>query len=402
MSITASLLKSLPDPYLPPPVDSALLPLAQSADLTLVPASGPEYVQTAYLNAVAWKGPLNMHQYLEREVQLQSVALTKDGRITCWILTSSALPPNPDGTRPILASCESIVMSAYIAQAGRLQRVQVHGIGSVYTRPEYRGKGYAGRMMADLGKRLETWQQNDGQKNAYSVLYSDIGRKYYAQFGWKPHDSTHIHLPPLERGEYEKAAKSLPSVQDLSSEDLRNLPTVRYAEEELQRSSTKEPEATFTAICPDVDHFEWHHSREEYLTKLRGSRQPIVKGAVHRDTGLALVWSLRYAKQPKDWQVALLHTVIPSNIDPSEANQQIFAALLLRCQVEAADWDMGGGVDIWDPSELVVAAAQLLRTHDQPEVKVITRDKEHICSLRLEDSQEHDPVWIFKQEYAWC
>lgn len=402
MAITTSLLRSLPVPYLPPPVDSASLPSAQSTDVILVPATSPEYVQTAYLNAVAWKGPLNMDQYLEREVQLQSVGLTKDGRITGWILTSTALPANPDGTRPILASCESIVSSAFIARAGKLQKVQIHGIASVYTRPEYRGKGYAGRMMADLGKRLETWQQIHNQPNPYSVLYSDIGRNFYAQFGWKPHDSTHIHLPLLARADYEKAATSFPPIQDLSSKDLQSLPTVRFAQEELQRLSTKEPKVTFTALSPDVDHFEWHHSREEYLTQLRGKGQHVVKGAIHRDTGLAVIWSLRYAEQSKDWQLALLHTVIPSDIQPSEANQRILAALLLRSQVEASDWDMAGGVDIWDPSELVVAAARLLRTHDQPEVEVITRDKEHICSLRWGGSQEHESVWIFKQEYAWC
>lgn len=402
MSITTSLLRSLPVPFVPSPVDSASLPPSQSTDVVLVPASGPEYVQTAYLNGVEWKGPLNMDQYLEREIELQSVSLTKDGRITGWILTSNALSPNSDGTRPILASCESIAMSAYVARAGQVHKVQVHGIASVYTRPEHRGKGYAGRLMADLGKRLESWQQIDDQQNSFSVLYSDIGQKYYAQFGWSPHDSTHIHLPLLARSDYEKAATSFPPVQDLCPEDLSSLPTTRMAEEELQRLSAHKPEVSFTAICPDMDHFEWHHAREAYITKFRGKSPPRVKGAIHRETGLAVIWTLRYAAQSKDWQLAILHTVIPSGLEPSEANQRIFAALLMRSQVEAAEWDMAGGVDIWDPSDLVVAAARLLRTNDQPEVEVITRDKEHICSLRWTNSQEHDPVWLYKQEYAWC
>ncbi|KEF53964.1 uncharacterized protein A1O9_09759 [Exophiala aquamarina CBS 119918] len=402
MAITTSLLASLPVPFLPPPVDEASLPSAQSADLVLVPASDSEYVQTAYLNGESWKGPLTMDQYLEREVDLQSVTLTKDGRITCWLLTSGALPTNPDGTRPILASCESIPMSAYIARDGRVQKVQVHGVASVYTRPEYRGKGYAGRMMADLGKRLESWQQIDGQQNSFSVLYSDIGQKFYAQFGWNPLESTHIHLSPLARSAYENIAASLPAVQDLSASGLQNLPTSRHVEDKLQRLSAEKPSVTFTAIRPDLDHFEWHHAREESLSKILALDPPSIKGAIHRDSGLAVIWSRRYASQPKDWQLAILHTVIPSNIEPSEENQRIFAALLLRSQLEAADCGMAAGVDIWDPSHLVVSAAQLLRASEEPKVEVITRDKEHICSLRWPTAQEHDFVWIDKQEYAWC
>jgi GNAT superfamily N-acetyltransferase len=402
MPITTSLLSSLPVPFTPPAIHNASLPPAQSADVVLVPASDPEYVQTAYLNGAEWKGPLTMEQYLEREVDLQTVGLTKDGRITGWMLTSNALPTNPDGTRPILSSCESIRMSAYVARDGRLQKIQAHGVASVYTRPEHRGKGYAGRMMADLAKRLESWQEVNGQQNSFSVLYSDIGQKFYAQFGWKPFESTHIHLSPLSRSEYEKAAASFPAVQDLSALEIQSLPTTSFVEEELRRLSAENSSVTFTAISPDEDHFEWHHAREEYLAKILGKDQPSVKGAIHRDTGLAVIWSRRFAAQSKDWQLTILHTAIPSGINPTEENQRIFAALLLRSQLEAADWDMAAGVEIWDPPHLVLAAAQLLRTHEEPKVEVITRDKEHICSLRWTASQEDKIVWTNKQEYAWC
>jgi len=206
----------------------------------------------------------------------------------------------------------------------------------------------------------------------------------------------------LARPAYENAATSLPALQDLSVSDLQTLHISLYVEQKLQRLSTETPSVTFTAIRPDADHFEWHHAREEYLHKMLSKPPPTVKGAIHRQSGLAVIWSRRYAAQPKDWQLAVLHTVIPSNIEPSEENQRIFAALLLRSQLEAADCDMIAGVDIWDPPELVVSAAQLLRAADEPKVEVITRDKKHICSLRWPASQEKNFVWIDKQEYAWC
>lgn len=401
MSITASLLSTLPTSVVPPAVDIDSLPSAQSADLVLVPGSGLEYVQTAYLNGAEWKGPLTIKQYLEREVQLQAVGLTTDGRITGWILTSNTLPTNPDGTRPILASCESIPIAAYVARNGELQKVRAHGIASVYTRPEHRRRGYAGRMMVELGKKLESWQQIDGQPNPFSILFSDIGQEFYAQYGWKPFRSTHIRLAPLLSVDYAKAALSFPAIQDLSASDLQELPATHFIKDELRRVSAQDPGATFVAIDPDIDHFQWHHTREEYQARVLERDWPAAKGAIHRDTGLAVVWCRKYATHAMDWALNILHTAIPSGLEISEEHQRGMAALLLRAQVEASKWDMAAGVEIWDPSDLVLAAAQLLRAPGGSKVEVLTRDKEHLCSLRWADSGAENPVWIAKQKYAW-
>ena len=185
---------SYPSTSTPEPVPKNLRPASTSVDLVIVPATDLEYVQTWHLNAGEWRGPLSLEQYLRRERTLQNLDLTKDGKITAWILTSDQLPPNADGTRPILASCETLLKHAYLAKNGKTQKILAHGIGSVYCRPEYRGNGYAGRMMVELGKAVQTWQQSNGTKGTFSVLYSDIGVNFYSQRGWKVFPSTHIHL----------------------------------------------------------------------------------------------------------------------------------------------------------------------------------------------------------------
>jgi hypothetical protein len=50
----------------------------------------------------------------------------------------------------------------------------VHGIGSVFCPVEFRGRGYAGRMMELLGEKLRYWQSNNGCP--FSILFSDIGK----------------------------------------------------------------------------------------------------------------------------------------------------------------------------------------------------------------------------------
>ncbi|KAG9768700.1 hypothetical protein KCU88_g7120, partial [Aureobasidium melanogenum] len=386
----------------PPAVEPQLQPPANSPDLVLVPATPTEGVQADLLNNEEWKGPLTLEQYLRREAILQSVDLTKDGRITGWILTSTSLPANEDGTRPIFASCETYPKHGYVAKDGKVDKVQAHGIGSVFTRPEYRGKGYAGRMMADLGKRLETWQQVDGQINPFSVLYSDIGRNFYAKHGWKAYPSTHIHFAPLPPAEYEAARGSLPAVEDLSAAELKQIPTIDYLEQRLQQLSGSRTGTVHVAVRPDSEHFQWHFAREEYYHEVLGKAEPKIKGAIHRDTGLGLVWLRKYAADPKEWRLYILHTVLPPSVENSPDTQAVMAALLARAQREAHEWDLPVGVEVWNPSDLVIAAAKKLKREEHEEVKIVTRDMDHICSLRWAAGGNEEVVWVANEQYAWC
>ena len=328
----------------PPILES--LSSAQSPDLKLEPATLLEYVQTAYLNAEEWRGPLTLDQYLQREDILQATDLTRGGRITGWILTSESMPRNPDGSRPIFASCESIPIHAYIARDGALEHIQAHGIASVYNRVEHRGKGYASRMMADLGKKLETWQSADDAANQFSVLFSDIGQIFYARFGWKVFPSTHIHLEATEQSVYSSTKPAFPAVEDLSLEELKHLPTIDYFEQRLRDTSKANPERTVVAIRPDLEHFGWHFARDEFQTRIMGNGFPKVKGALHRATGLGLIWCRVYAAKKSEWQLHILHTIIPPVVENSADAQDAMAALLLRAQSEAHDWEMSAGIEV--------------------------------------------------------
>ena len=85
-------------------------------------------------------------------------------------------------SRTILASCETYRKRALVKrQDGQVREVISHGIGSVFCNPQLRGRGYAGRMFRELGKLLETWQQQEGQKADFTVLYSDIGKVHRAK-----------------------------------------------------------------------------------------------------------------------------------------------------------------------------------------------------------------------------
>lgn len=341
---------------------------------------------------------------MEREKHLLDQTLTMDGGATGWILTSPQFPRNADGSRPILASCETMLANAYVARNGKLEKIKSHGIGSVFTRAEHRGQGYAGRMMTELGKNLTTWQQPNGDKGLFSVLYSDIGVKFYSRFGWKAFPSTHIHLSPLDNAAYEADRKKLPDVEDLVAEDLSSLPAARYVEQELLSQSKQRPDAPFVAFKPDAEHLSWHHAREEFVSTQLGLPYPKVKGAIHRSTNVAMIWTRVFSAKQKDWQLHCLHTIIPPEAKSSVEGVKALSALLLRAQKEAGTWNLPGGVEVWDPSDLIVTAAQSLRADVDDKVEIIHRDQEHVSSLRWigAGNDVDDVVWDYNQKYAWC
>lgn len=388
----------------PPPTDPARLPSSKSDELELVVATFAEHMQTSRLNGNEWKGPLTIEQYLKREKHLLAQDLTKDGKEVAWLLTSARLPVDECGSRSILASCETIPMQAFVARNGELKQVLVHGIGSVFTRSEHRGKSYASRMMVELGKKLETFQQPNGDRSPFSVLYSDIGQKFYARFGWEAFPSTHIHLSALDAQEYQELSSGLPLLTDLMANDLHSVRAVDWLKDDLVSSSEAQPDKAFVAIAPDMEHFKWHHAREDFVSRTLAQPSPKVKGTVHQESGTAMIWTRTFVASKADWMLHVLHVAIPPALVGKAELRSILAALLLRAQNEASLSGMVAGVELWDPSEEIVTAARQLRCQKGDDVQVIHRDQEHICSLRWTDSavRPSEVVWKHRSKYAWC
>jgi len=190
------------------------LPDASSPKLHLTHPTLEEREATWKLNFKSWGGPLDETQYIERETYLTTVPLARDGGVTHWILVDSSLPPNQ---RPILGSCESLRKRAWVSsKLGECQEVYTHGIGSVFCNPAYRGKRYASRMMQELGKILQTWQTTQTRPCLFSVLWSDIGKKFYAGHGWHPFPSSHISILPADTASSKWA-------QSLTEDNVREL-----------------------------------------------------------------------------------------------------------------------------------------------------------------------------------
>ncbi|KAI9826099.1 MAG: hypothetical protein M1832_000548 [Thelocarpon impressellum] len=364
----------------------ATLPDARSPTLTLGHPTEAEKTRTAGLNGAAWRGALSIPAYQRRETHLGSQLLTRDDGITHWVLVD---PAEPLASRRVLASCESIRKRALVAveaDGGRpaVREVVTHGIGGVFCAKELRGRGYAGRMMELLGRELPRWQVDreapGREKCLFSVLYSDIGKNYYAAHGWHPFSSNHLSLPPLPPlpgGAHDANPSALPATAPLHASAL---PGLCATDEHLLRrhlsTSTRPPFKVRVALIPDYETIQWHHAREEFVAgEIWPAREPpAVKGALVSSDGAGsrawCVWTRMWYSAEEDKAAANTLHILRLVVEDSgsalanghaarhdRAEEDKVVALLLAAQREAAAWNTAD-VQIWNPDARTQRAAQ--------------------------------------------
>ena len=155
------------------------LPLSTSPSLALVHPTETEKLAIWQLNGQSWRGRLSLSDYYRREQVLDDQTLTRDGGMTFWALVDGASAPSSSSSpapRQILASCQSWKKRGLVGRGGVVDEVVSHSIGNVFCDPALRGRGYAGRMMKELGMKLHMWQQDGGKETEFTVLFSDIGK----------------------------------------------------------------------------------------------------------------------------------------------------------------------------------------------------------------------------------
>lgn len=391
----------------------ASLPSRDSPTLALVVATPEQHIECRKINSASWKGPLTLPQYLDREIHICSQSLTIDGGLTCWVLVDTALP---ESERVVLSACETIKKKAWIAYGGKqVQETLTHGIGGVFSRPEFRGRGYATRMMTELAKALKTHQQPSGHECLFSVLWSDIGKAYYAKFGWQPFESSHVSIPPLSSPadyEPELQAHSLPDSLALDTAGIQATICSPATEAEDKRvllsKSQSDPSTAFVGIAPDQDHMVWHFAREEFQHKTLHSFRPFptIKGATATLDGVTAtcVWTRVFGDTPATNVLTILrlqyNDPAPGDEEARAALIRCIASILQRARLVAQEWDMRK-VDLWSPTALTMEASKLLFA----DAEVVHREKSSVACLRWDgEKREYGSKveWLWNEKFAWC
>ncbi|MCJ1457169.1 hypothetical protein MMC28_007536 [Mycoblastus sanguinarius] len=356
--------------------------------------------ETIYsLSFFAWGDTLSLPQYLEESAFLTTVPLARDDGMSVWMLTDKTLPQDQ---RPILCSCETFRKRAFVTDTkGQLTEMIIHGIASVFCNPIYRGRGYAARLMQELAIMLPRWQVGSGRCIG-SVLYSDIGKTYYANLGWHPFPiNNHIELDPMN-------APMPPQAEKLLAKDLDQL--CKDDEALIRKVMTSKSNGNIRMmLVPDIDHMLWHHAKEEFACEKIFGKQPQVKGAIAGPPGNRIwaIWTHRFYGDPEsassDNTLYILRVVVEdqnANAAQQETQAEQMQAVLKAAQIEAAEWKLHC-VKVWDPAPTV--REMLERAGIQH--RKVTREEDGIASLLWygEGNGKEDTLeWIGNEKYAWC
>ncbi|KAK3956635.1 hypothetical protein QBC32DRAFT_330531 [Pseudoneurospora amorphoporcata] len=452
---------------------TASLPSASSPSLTLTLAHPSERPKTWSLTHPMWGPALSHSEYLAREHFMTTLPLAKDGGLTHWILTDTDTNSSQEESngRPVLSSCETLrkhaVAARYDPSSDRvvLSEGISHGIGSVFTDPQYRGKGYANRMMQELGKRLRNWQvvdkkdrpespsgppaQENGntgkreeQTTLFSVLYSDIGKSFYAKNGWRAFPSRHVSFKPAPI-KVKSSSSSRPPVTRLSSELLspisyHTLPPLAATDTQHLLTTTlpalarSNPSKTHVALLPDLDCLLWHLLREDFMTQHIFGRTPSVRGAIYSRPGESgegkrvwAVWTRSYYRGLESESIEGNHMHIlrfvmegVTDLGDHESLQKVaehpetekhlveaFRAIMQVAQREAAEWRVED-VQMWNPSPLVSRLIEKAKI--EGEYAYVERDIDSIPSLMwygaegMQGGRTEDVEWVANEKYGWC
>ncbi|KAI9053133.1 hypothetical protein LZ554_003399 [Drepanopeziza brunnea f. sp. 'monogermtubi'] len=367
-------------------------PDSKSPSLYLTNPTPEERLVTWNLNSVNWGTALPLPDYIERERYLMTVPLAKDGGITHWVLVERGLPPNE---RPILASCESLRKPVLVVKDGTVKENITHGIGSVFSNPQFRGRGYASRMLKELAPILKTWQVESTDHVPFSILYSDIGTKYYAKLGWATYPSTHFSFPLA-------ASTRSTGVIPLTYPDL---PALCAKDEEILReelATSAKDGKTHVSLIPNYECMQWHHMREDFVTGKIFGKSPTIKGAVSGEPG-SRVWAIwtRVFYGPliptSGNKLHILRLVVEDDRD-TEANAHKLKGILAFAQAEAQEWQLPE-VDVWNPSDTLKALVK--RTGLQS--TFVVRDEESIASLMWYGEGSVEEInWVANEKFGWC
>lgn len=377
------------------------LPNGDSPELHLVHPTPAELTQIWSLYAPLWGKVLPLPEFLEECRHMFNAPLFKDGGLTPWVLVSKDEAPD---NRAILSCCRTLRKRALVSDVeGNVDEGIVHAVSAVFCDPRLRGKGYASRMMAELGKKLRTWQVNEGKERCFgSALYSDIGTKFYRDIGWIPAShNTHFEFPA-------KLHPKPPGITALHAQDLEAL---CMADEILMRQQLAKPsEKTRLAIVADHEHMLWHHAKEEFVFEKIYGRKPELKGVLAGGRGKRVwaIWTHRLYCPPGSLDASrntlyILRLVIEHEYDATSSEDQMeikacLEAVIQSAQNEAAEWDLSTA-KLWNPSPLVEKLIEWTGIRCDK----VERDRDSIASLLWYGDESQDGVeWIANEKYAWC
>jgi len=140
--------------------------MASSIPLHFERATEHDLQTVNILRADPWRGALQVDEFAERELRLQTHPCGRE-RLVTYVMK------NDDGD--VISAMDSVQVDLLIGAADGARTHPADFLLSVVTRADQRGNGFASRM-------IEKFYEHHGAN--LGILFSDIGPKFYEQFGF--------------------------------------------------------------------------------------------------------------------------------------------------------------------------------------------------------------------------
>ncbi|KAG9049106.1 hypothetical protein FS837_011118 [Tulasnella sp. UAMH 9824] len=158
------------------------------SQLTIKQATPSQIELSRRLTWAEWNRGRSVEEYLREYAETDQCSFSTNDRYLTWVL----VPRDDSDTLAFLSSCETYRRKIVVKHDSGTKEAVGYGIASVFTRPDFRGKGYATHLMRLLHWVLaphellprfpfEIWGSPPSQTlgdATVSVLYSDVGGFY--------------------------------------------------------------------------------------------------------------------------------------------------------------------------------------------------------------------------------
>lgn len=347
------------------------------------------------LNGEAWASPMSIDDYVAREYHLSQQDLSRDGRCIYWVLR------HKDDPTHVVASCESVKKTVFIAGHGTgindgFVEASGYAIASVYTNPKYRRLGMAAYMLRRLQEHMDT-------DSDCSVLYSDIGRTYYANLGWDvfPSDQATIHLEGDRFSVPEPAATRYLTLEELKPLCHKDVAGVQAKFQRLASDHRK----THVAFSPSYAQVAWQLAREQFMAKVMFKREIEKRGAITTNGRSWIYWD-------HDWREKKLKVlrIVSLDSDPEtgvtimdESKIRDIVELLRAAAAEAVHWGLEK-VLVWNPDDNTTMGIKGFHNFHEEDVDVVFDERNSSLSCFRWNGGRHtqDTTWEDNYYYCWC
>ncbi|KAG6223905.1 hypothetical protein E4U26_004185 [Claviceps purpurea] len=389
--------------------------------LVLVKATSEEKTAICLRHQPHWGSSFTPEGYLRREEGLQELSLARDGGLTVWALTQNtdANDDNSNNTddapagRPILSSLETYRKRAIVRGTdGVVRDVTAHGVASVFTSPHHRRKGYSSKMLSLLGDELARQEAQQPGSAGFSVLFSDVGKTFYAQHQWMPFPSTHLSFS-VDLSTSTSTTTSISNTIDdhltLITDD--NLPKIAQLDEQTLRqklSSPPQPPHTIRlALLPDLPTYEWHFARAAFQARHLFGKTPSLHGALYTPperlhSRVWMLWNHSLSGGPDSPEknvLNVLHLALEDHDIPDRDLVTGLEAIMGVAQAQAQEW-LCAKIEMWNPDERV---KELMGRATKLPSELVVRETASIASLRwYGEGGVMDVEWVDNEKFEWC